>query len=376
MRFDRIAQERVLRAITDTKLDSMQNIKKSIDVLRNRPGHMPALTDFLRFESVDPVLVAAKDKSYPALLERLYRTTDSGLGPTERRALELLSHEVLTARRPHERAIVQALLDSTRQTLGELSAALVAGIPATDRQMLSAVDTLTLAQHAEADIKRYGGGIASTLDGQVVLDSVVVAAYRSGGAFTQAVDDLIETAEVLVSSRYELDRPFTPGRQYSRKESTRLLTLPRKWTSTLYGYKVDRASATCPIFVTLHKSEEVTASTAYEDTILDRHTMLWYTRSRRTLTSDEVTAIVNNEVDLHVFVKKDDAEESDFYYLGQATSSDAEQTTMRSDSGQDLDVVRMLLRFNEPIDSALFDYFHSEITASSNVFAARLDELP
>ena len=44
----------------------MQNIKKSIDVLRNRLGRMPALSDFLRFESVDPVLVATKDKHYPA----------------------------------------------------------------------------------------------------------------------------------------------------------------------------------------------------------------------------------------------------------------------------------------------------------------------
>lgn len=364
VRFDRIAQERVLRAITDTKLDSMQNIKRSIDVLRNRLGHMPALTDFLRFESVDPVLVATKDKSYPALLERLYRTGDSGLTRLERRALELLSHEVLTARRPHERAIVRALLDSPRQSVDELTAGLAAsGIYASERQMLSAVDTLTLDLYAEADIKRYGGGIARIQEGRVVLDPEVVAAYQLGGPFTAAVDDILETADALVSSRYELDRPFTPGRQYSRKESTRLLTLPRKWTSTLYGYKVDRASGTCPIFVTLHKSEEVTASTAYEDTILDRHTMLWYTRSRRTLASDEVKAIVDNEVDLHVFVKKDDAEGSDFYYLGQATSSDAEQTTMRSDSGRDLDVVRMLLRFEEPIDSALFDYFHPEITA-------------
>lgn len=364
VRFDRIAQERVLRAITDTKLDSMQNIKKSIDVLRNRLGHLPALADFLRFESVDPVLVATKDKSYPALLERLYRTGDNGFTATERRALELLSHEVLTAKRPHERAVVRALLNSPSQTIAELSAGLAAaGIPASDRQLLSAVDTLTLAQHAEADTKRYGGGIASTHHDQVVLEPGVVTAYQAGGAFTTAVDDLLETADALVASRYELDRPFTPGRQYSRKESTRLLTLPRKWTSTLYGYKVDRASGTCPIFVTLHKSEEVTASTAYEDTILDRHTMLWYTRSRRTLASEEVRAIVDNEVDLHVFVKKDDAEGSDFYYLGQATASEAEQTTMRSDSGQDLDVVRMLLRFEEPIDSALFDYFHPEITA-------------
>jgi len=110
VRFDRIAQERVLRSITETKIDSMQNIKKSIDLLRNRLGRMPALIDFVRFESADPVLLATKDTHYPALLERLYKTYDAGLNQTERKALELLSHEVLTARRLHEQALVRLLL--------------------------------------------------------------------------------------------------------------------------------------------------------------------------------------------------------------------------------------------------------------------------
>jgi hypothetical protein len=91
--------------------------------------------------------------------------------------------------------------------------------------------------------------------------------------------------------------------------------------------------------------------------------MLWYTKSKRRLDSPVEAAIIAGDFDLHVFVKKDDAEGSDFYYLGQATPSDAEQTTMPNDQGQQLDVVRMLLRFEEPIESALFDYFHPEITA-------------
>ena len=91
--------------------------------------------------------------------------------------------------------------------------------------------------------------------------------------------------------------------------------------------------------------------------------MHWFTRSRRTLQSPEVQAIVDNEVDIHVFVKKDDAEGSDFYYLGQATSHEAQQTTMPDDRGRDLDVVTMMLHFDEPIDVALYDYFHPTVTA-------------
>ena len=191
----------------------------------------------------------------------------------------------------------------------------------------------------------------------------MIAEYAAGGTFQAAVDDLLDTSQQLVTDRFDPGEPFTPGRQYSRKETTRLLTMPRKWTSTLFGYRVDTATASCPIFVTLHKSDNVTASTAYEDEILDRRTMLWYTRSRRTLDSDEVRPIVSNQVVLHVFVKKDDAEGNDFYYLGRALASEAEQTTMLGAQGEPLDVVRMLLRFEKPIESTLFDYFHPTITA-------------
>lgn len=364
VRFDRVAQQRVLQSITRTSLDSMPSLKRAIDVLRNRLGGMPTLADFLRFESVDPVLLATKDRSYPALLERLYKDYESSLSDSEHQVLRLLSHEVMTAKRRHEFVLVNFLLRHPRASLTDIRTEFAStGVTATDRQISSAIDTLTLEQHAEVDQTRYGTPAAVRTQDGVELRADIVASYRNNPAFSQAVDDLLATGLRQVESRYNGGQPFTPGWQYSRKETTRLLTLPRKWTSTLYGYKADRDSGTCPIFVTLHKGEDVTASTAYEDTLLDPHTMLWYTKSQRTLESPVEKSIINNEFALHVFVKKDDAEGSDFYYLGQARASDAQQTTMANDKGASIPVVRMLLRFDEPIESALFDYFHPTVTA-------------
>jgi hypothetical protein len=110
--------------------------------------------------------------------------------------------------------------------------------------------------------------------------------------------------------------------------------------------------------VTLHKSSEVDASTAYEDQLLDPSTMRWFSRSRRTLESREVSLVVDGLVEVHVFVKKDDAEGSDHYYLGRATAHEAEETTMPGGDGQPLPVVKMLLKFRQPIKQGLFDYFH------------------
>ena len=363
VRFDRVSQERVLKAIVTARLDSISNLKTAIETMRNRLGKVPALSDFLRFDSVDPVLLATRDTSYPALVERVLRVP-SGLTPLERKALELLSKEVMTAKRAHEFVLLQALIERgplRRDDIAELFAN--AGLPANSRYVSSAIDTLSLAEHAEADQKRYERGVVRLdANGRVGLSPTVDGSVHHSTAFAAAVDDLIVTGSQLVAKRYADAQPFTTGRQYSRKEVTRLLCWPRKWTSTLYGYRVNRDTGSCAIFVTLHKSEEIAPSTAYEDQLLDTTTMLWFTRSRRTLASDEVRAIVDNDVDLHVFVKKDDAEGTDFYYLGQATSHAAEQTTMPSAHGTPLAVVRMRLHFADPIDSALFDYFHPVLT--------------
>ncbi len=277
-----------------------------------------------------------------------------------------MSHEVMTSKRAHEFVLLRALKEHGQLSREAIAAAFArSGLPSDALHVSSSIDTLSLDEHAEGDQRRYERGIVR-IDGAgtFALIPAVADSLENSPAFSAAVDDIIETGLQLVAKRYAEGDPFTPGRQYSRKEVTRLLCWPRKWTSTLYGYRVNRDTGSCAIFVTLHKSDDISASTAYQDQLLDTTTMLWYTRSRRTLESDEVRAIVDNDVDLHVFVKKDDAEGTEFYHLGQATSHDAEQTTMPGTDGAQLNVVRLRLRFAKPIDSALFDYFHPVLTES------------
>lgn len=364
VRFDEISQGRVLQAIADTKLDAFQQIRTAVLAMRNRVGGPPALWDFVRFESVDPVLLATTRENYPTLLTRVLKI-ESGLNDDENRALGLLSHEVLPAKRMHEFLLLEAVLHEGRVSVDRAAQIFAeAGLPHDLRHVGSTVDTFTLEFHSEADLTRYKNGLlVRQPNGSVTATPEFARSYSSNEAMRAAVDDLVRTGKHIVKDRYAAARPFTPGMQYSRKEACRILGWPRKWASTLYGYRTDTDSGVCPVFVTLHKSDEISASTAYEDAMLDRSTMRWYTRSNRTLNSPEVAPIVANQVGIHVFVKKDDAEGSDFYYLGQSTAHHAEQTTMADRHGVDLPVVRMLLRFKDPIDSALFDYFHPTVTA-------------
>jgi len=151
--------------------------------------------------------------------------------------------------------------------------------------------------------------------------------------------------------------------QYSRRDAARIVGWPRAFASTIYGYKTDQNTGVCTIFVTLHKSDEIAASTAYEDQLVDPSTMRWFSRSRRTLASKEVSLVVERLVEVHVFAKKDDSDGSDHYYLGRAVAHQAQETTMPSSDGQLLPVVKMLLKFDHPIKQGLFDYLGPEPAA-------------
>ena len=355
--FDEISRERIMRSIAATNLDSLTNLKSALVGMRNRVGQAPALYDFYRFKSVDPVLLATKRAHYPALVEKLLGEKH-GLSDSEQKALELLSHEVLAGRRLHEILLVEELLRARRLDVTELSRLFAsAGLLVSNAILRTVLDTFTLGGYSEAAKAKYQSALLTLDNGRVALAAPFASSFDTSSNFARAVKDLIRTAKELIGTRYRPDVLFTPGLQYSRQDAAHILGWPRKVSSTIYGVKTDAKLGVCAIFVTLEKSDEVTASTAYQDQLLDRSTMRWFTKSNRRLTSKDVEPIVRNSVELHVFVKKDDAEGSSHYYLGQATASEAVETSMSGAEGAQLPVVTMLLRFREQISQGLFDYF-------------------
>lgn len=362
VRFDKISQERVLQAITKSSLDSMQRLKAAIESMRNRVGGPPSLWDFYRFESVDPVILATKEAHYPELLRKVLKT-ELAFSSVEDRALALLSHEVLAGKRHHELALLGLLLRQGQVAVADLRKALVSkGLIVTDAILDSVIDTFTLAGSSEVEIKRYVSPLAVRNNDSVMLTAEVRTCYLARGSFADAVDDLLKTGMAITADRFEPGSIFTVGRQYSRKDALRNLGWEVKGASTVYGYRADEERGACPAFITLHKSDEVVASQAYADDLIDEQTMRWASKSNRTLQSKDVRAIVENRVDIHVFVKKDDAEGSDHYYLGRATTRGADETTMSDGKGKQIPVVHFDLRFDQPIQRALYDYFHPSLT--------------
>ena len=120
--FDEVSRDRILRSIEATSLDSMRRLKSALEAMRHRVGGVPKLWDFYRFESVDPVLLATKVEHFPRLVQRLLRV-DADLSASASRALSLLSHEVLAAKRLHEYVVLRLLRERASVTRPEIATA-------------------------------------------------------------------------------------------------------------------------------------------------------------------------------------------------------------------------------------------------------------
>ncbi|GAA3887952.1 DUF3427 domain-containing protein [Leifsonia kafniensis] len=356
--FDAISRERIFASLAATKLDSMTNLKKSFVELKNRLGRPPRLIDFARFDLVDPNVIATKQKNYWRFLNKV-GATDAQPTEYEGRVLTFLSGELLNGKRPHELLLLNQLLSDGEVTTGFFKSLLEShGLAHDSATIESVMRVLSLSFYTVPEIAKYGSEpIVALHDSTYSLGEKLSTAWRANFLLQSHVRDVIETGLYLSRHRYKWSGQLEVGQRYSRKDVCRLLNWESNQQGNIFGYKVDFYSNSCPIFVTYHKGDEVSESTKYEDAFLDQSSLTWFTRSKRTLASGEVKAIVENRIPLHLFAKKDDAEGTDFYYLGKAISRDARQTKMSGDGEKGLDVVTMQLGLESPIEQSLYEYF-------------------
>jgi len=363
IRFDRIAQKRVLDSVAVTKLNSAALLKPALEAMRSRLGRTPRLRDFAESDSTDPVLLATSYRHFPALLSRTLKV-DNALTKEQGQALDFLGNEVLGAKRLAEAEALFALVAGESSSLTEIEAAMTEPGQEANRSLSnSALRTLTSDFLTAAERSRYGTPLViAEPGGGFRLSDDFRRDLLSDQAFFYEVQDVLWTARTVIPNKYGDSKPFAVGRQYSRKDASRLLRWRSNMMGTIFGYKVDTSTRTCPIFVTYHKAQDVAVSTQYEDELLDTRTMTWFTRSRRTLESAEVKAIVSNSVEIDVFAKKDDNDGTDFFYLGRARAGNHFQTDMLDKDGKPIPVVRVTLQFDNPVPQGLFDYFQPTIT--------------
>ncbi|RII41590.1 DUF3427 domain-containing protein [Galactobacter valiniphilus] len=359
--FDEISRARVLDSLSKVKLDGFRNLKEQYEILKQRLEGAPRLMDFWVRDAPDPTIVASALGSYAAFKAKVNGTTP--FTPRQLEVLGNLTAEGLLSKRPHELKVLWELIDAEEDVSRDDLMRVVARVRAdgAEESLESVARVLGGDFSTQQERTKYGQPIVRVHpDGSMTLTEEILE-FLEEDEFRNEVSDIVSTGMQVVADRYDSSRTFTPGRQYSRKDAARQLNWPTNQTSTIYGYKVDRATNSCPIFITYHKSDSVSESTAYGDRIEDAKHLTWFSRSNRTLASEEVQGVLDPSITKHIFIKKDDADGSDFYYVGTAEASNPREQTMPSSDGQGHPVVVMDFELEAPIPRDVLTHFEPDM---------------
>lgn len=361
--FEEIAKNRVFSAIKKSNLTDMKILREAYIELKNRIGHIPQLQDFIQHNSIDPLVIVQKYTTYHQFLLKL-KEIDPLVTVYEEQVLTMLSLEILNGKRLHEILLLELLLENGQVTMQAFEQSISSHNCSVDPEILASVQrVLDLSFFNQGPQKKYGNKPLVVFGEKgMQFNREIQESLKQNPSFKTMLRDIVMSAKEL-SKSYRCDQSLTLYKKYTRKDACRLLNWTSDESSTIYGYKTKHG--TCPIFVTYHKNDEVESSVAYTEGFVSPEIFKWSTRSNRTLASAEVKTIIEaaeNHIDLHLFIKKDDDEGGDFYYLGQALpdKTSVEQAFMKDKNLKDIPVVHMHLALENTVEGKLYRYIASE----------------
>ncbi|MDM1039798.1 DUF3427 domain-containing protein [Myroides odoratimimus] len=143
-----------------------------------------------------------------------------------------------------------------------------------------------------------------------------------------------------------------------RKDVCRLLNWETDISSTVYGYRT--VNKITPCFVTYHKSDDIEQTIKYNDHFINPSVFAWESRSQRKVDSKEILNVIGSERIL-LFVKKEDGEGTDFYYMGDVSIIDntIEQAFMPN---SEIPVVHFKFQLEQPVNNELYNYIVTSVS--------------
>ncbi|MCG1010208.1 DEAD/DEAH box helicase [Salinicoccus sp. ID82-1] len=358
--FEAVAKEKIYQSINTTPVNRQSFLKEMHIYLKNKLGRMPTLLDYYKdVDVIDPFVILHKYSYYLEFLMKI-KETDLNITHNSRQILAFLSGEIAEGKRIIETHLLKAVIKAPVGLQDFQLEMHRQGYHMTDDTMRSVLRMLTHQFHTQQDLKKYGEPLV-----EIVEDTIHPTRALSDALEDPLVyDHIVQLLELSMesSAQYNQTTPLTINQKYSRKDACRLLEWDKDESSTMYGYKYKHG--TCPIFITYHKDETIGETIQYEDQFLDQSTLRWATRSNRTLQSKEIRTILDAHskgAPIHIFVKKNDDEGTDFYYLGQGRIDYDSLHETKMNDGFGKPVVMMNMVMERPVDYEIYKYLESSM---------------
>lgn len=353
--FERVAKEKIFDSIRQAKFDSMRNLRTVYNEMKKRVGRVPLLQDFIKFNSIDPVILSNKEKNYANFLIKMGEQIN--ISDYENKILSFLDVELLNGKRRHELILLDLLINNSEISMEKFDEALIKNHCLNNQEIIESVKRiLSLSfynENASPSRKDYGGKAIveyNDKNNQYILNSEIQYSLKKNKDFRQLWIDGIRTG-LSRSQRYDSDKLFTIGKKYTRKDVMRQSNNITNVTAQNIGgyYFNDKYGM---IFVTYKKSMNISKSIQYEDRFLSDRILHYYSKNNRKLTSKEVQKFFTDKYRLLLFMKKSDADDNkDFYYLGTCSYIDS---SARQENQDGKPIVSMNLRLDNRVNYHLY----------------------
>jgi len=361
--FDFIAKQRIFDAIDAAKVNSYKDLKNDYKLLKYKVGHIPSMMDFVQYGSRDPYAYVVKDGSYYAFVAKQENDLSQQLSRSYEKLLEFFAKEVCNGKRIDDIVLLKMLVERASVNIQAFKAYL-----SSNYQIFQSSDTYksVLANlngqfMKLQDRKKYGIEEILLQQNDEIVKTPWFSQIVSDVVFKHALLDVIDYAidkyrKMHVQSTYS--NGFLLYQKYSRKDVCRILNWKNDESSTVYGYRIKYD--TCPIFVTYSKTDTISSSINYEDYFINNTQLNWMTRNGIRMESNETRQLMNynNGLRILLFIKKSDAESTDFYYMGDMKPFEFSETTIKNDAGRTLPIVNVKFNMEIPVEDNLYNYLH------------------
>ena len=368
--FDPVSRERIYQAIDKTNLSALKLLREDFMLLTYKLGKTPMMMDFIKHGSRDPFSYVESKGSYYSFLRKEKVEDVEILLSSEEKALQFFTKEICNGKRIEEVMILRLLMNNRKVDFYEMEKEIRRryGYSLDKKTWESSIGVLSKSFFKDQDKKKYDFGKVLTTNGtDQILASDEMKRFFSNSTFRLFLEDALDYSIHRYEEKYSEEK-FQDGfilyEKYSRKDVSRILNLQNDRSATMFGYRVYQDA--CPIFVTYHKEEDISESMKYNDYFRNQREFHWMTRNNVRLNSKEVKAIRDHEKigqRILLFVKKSDAEGSDFYYMGDVvpkSPESMEQTTIKDDKGKERPIVSMIFTMETPVDESLYQYFENK----------------
>lgn len=351
--FDEVAREKIFESIKNTNMQKLADLKKDYEDLKYKTGKIPMMMDFVKYESRDPWLFASYQKSYLNFVNKVEDNYRDTISPGLMVLLELLTLNINNGKRVEESLLLQQLLETSSLNKNEF----IKQIKNNYNYLIDDETIQSILININFNfIKKDYDNIR--LEKGVFILGADLSEALGNTTFNKFFADSVDYS-IAAFDKYFSEDKYVDGliryKKYSRKDVCRLLNWEQDISSTVYGYRT-RNDAT-PCFVTYHKSDELEGDINYNDYFISSSEFAWESRSNRKITSQEIENVINSKRIL-LFVKKEDGEGFDFYYLGDVSIAPDSIKQGTTDRGSPVVHFRFLL--DKPVEDTLYDYLIQE----------------